>query len=128
MKEKIFREYDGLISLTMYNITALSDDRRIVLENFDRKNKEHLYFLRVALMARDIYNMPLSIKTSWLNIFLLNWKIRKNFNKIPHAKKSEKGINVQEVLDFMREDGKQRIGENFSFTNIYDNYYEGSLN
>lgn len=127
MEEKIFREYDGLIGLTMYNITALSDERKIILENFDRKNKEHLYFLRIALMARDIYNMPLFIKTSWFNIFLLNWKMRKSFNRVLRAKKNEKGINVQEVLDFMRQDGKQRIGENFSFVDIYNNYYEGSL-
>ena len=35
------------------------------------------------------------------------------------------GISVPGLLDLMRPDGIQRIGEDFSFADIYEEYYEG---
>lgn len=127
--QDIFREYDGLVGLTMLNIYSLSKDiGTIRLINFDRKNKEHLYMLRVALIARDIYQMPIEIEGSWWDIFCINWKIRKGFDKVKRANwAAVRGILVPEVLDFMRPDGIQRLGENFTFADIYKQYYERNL-
>lgn len=127
--QDIFREYDGLVGLTMLNIYSLSKDiGTIRLINFDRKNKEHLYMLRVALIARDIYQMPIEIEGSWWDIFCINWKIRKGFDKVKRANWAVvRGIQVPEVLDFMRPDGIQRLGENFTFADIYKQYYERNL-
>lgn len=127
-----YREYDGLVGLTMLNIYQMSkDDKVIRLVGFDRKNKEHLFILRVALLARDIYQMPLEIEGSWWNIFCLNWKLRKGFRKV-NRYKSPFGIYhfsvifVPELLALMRPDGTARLGEDFSFADIYEAYYEGS--
>ena len=135
----LFREYDGLVGLTMLNLFSISKENKIIrLYHFDRKNREHLYILRVALMARDIYGFPLEVEGSWWDIFCLNWKIRKGFDKIkrykPVAGEGEEwlypkgGTCVPELLDLMRPDGISRIGENFTFANIYNQYYEGSCN
>jgi hypothetical protein len=125
----LFREYDGLVGLTMLNLYTLSKDReKIRLINFNRKNPEHLYLLRVALMARDVYNKPVEVAGSWWDIFCLNWKIRKGFEKIKRDEWGVFGIDTQEVLDFMRQDGINRLGESFTFADIYHQYYEGSLN
>lgn len=128
--EETLRTYDGLVGLTFVNIYSLSKDIGIIrLINFDRKNKEHLYMLRIALMARDFYQMPIEIKGSWWDIFCVNWKIRKGFNKVKRANwATVKGIWIPEVLDFMRPDGIQRLGERFTFADIYNQYYERSLN
>lgn len=133
--QDVFREYDGLVGLTMLNIYTLSKDiRTIRLIDFDRKNKEHLYMLRVALMARDIYQLPIEIEGSWWDIFCLNRKIRKNFKRVKRYKhldeevSQKNGVCVPEVLNLMRPDGIMRLSENFTFADIYEEYYEGSLN
>lgn len=132
LDKNTYREYDGLIGLTMLNIYQMSkDDKVIRLVGFDRKNKEHLFVLRVALLARDIYQMPLEIEGSWWNIFCLNWRLRRGFQKV-NRYKHPFGIYhfglvcVPELLALMNPDGKERLGENFSFADIYEAYYEGS--
>ena len=132
LEDNVYREYDGLVGLTMLNIYSKSkDDKTIRLVGFDRKNKEHLFILRVALLARDIYQMPLEIEGSWWNIFCLNWKLRKGFRRVNRYKKPF-GIYhfgvifVPELLALMRPDGTARLGEDFSFADIYEVYYEGS--
>ncbi len=135
----LFREYDGLIGLTLLNLYTISrENQAIRLYHFDRKNREHLYILRIALMARDVYGFSLEVEGSWWDIFCLNWKIRKGFGKIKRYKPitgvgeewlyAEGGTCVPELLDLMRPDGIRRIGEDFTFANIYNQYYEGSCN
>lgn len=135
----LFREYDGLVGLTMLNIYTLSKENNVIrLYHFDRKNREHLFLLRVALIARDVYQFPIEVEGSWWDIFRLNWKIHKGFNKVKRYKPivdsdenklyAKGGICVPEILDFMRPDGKERLGDSFTFADIYTQYYEGSLN
>ena len=125
----LFREYDGLVGLTMLNIYTLSKETNTIrLIDFNRKNKEHLYFLRVALIAQDLYDFPIEIEGSWWDIFCINWKIRKGFKKIKRIKSpATVGIFVPAVLNFMRQDGIQRLGETFTFADIYKQYYERSF-
>ena len=124
------REYDGLIGLTFYNLSTMLKNDKMVLINFDRKNIEHLFILRVALMVRDIHNIELYLDCSNSQRFLLNWKMRKGFRKIRkiNSKETVTQVDVVELLNLMRPDGIARLGENFSFTDIYKAYYEGSLN
>lgn len=135
----LYREYDGLIGLTMLNLHTISNKNKIIrLYHFDRKNREHLYLLRIALMARDVYGFSLEVEGSWWDIFCLNWKIRKGFNKVKRYKPiigegeewlyAKGGVHVPELLNLMRPDGKQRIGDGFTFADIYARYYEGSCN
>ena len=121
------REYDGLVRLTFNNLCAASNNQKIVLLNFDRKNLEHLYLLRVALLVRDVTNYEIKVDCSWWDFFMLNRKIRKGFKKIERSKERN-GIDTAWMLDLMRGDGQQRIDKNFSFADIYNQYYEGSLN
>ena len=56
----------------------------------------------------------------------MNWKHRKGFNRVKKMKDNiNNGISVPGLLDLMRPDGIQRIGEDFSFADIYEEYYEG---
>lgn len=135
----ICREYDGLVGLTLLNIWSISKEKQAIrLYHFDRKNEEHLFILRVALLARDLYDFSLEVEGSRWDIFCLNWKVRKGFKSVkryrpvfgegekwPYAKG---GVCVPELLDLMRKDGIMRLGEDFTFADIYRCYYEGSLN
>ena len=126
-KDKM-REYDGLIGLTLLNLYSMSKELKTIrLFYFHPENKEHLFVLRVALIARDLYGFPVEVELSWFKTMLLNWKIRKGFSKVKRIKKNEYcGIWVSKFLEFMRPDGVQRLGKDFSFADIYETYYEGS--
>lgn len=132
LDEATLREYDGLVGLTMLNIYSLSKEKGIIrLQRFDRKRKDHLFVLRVALMARDIYQFPIEVDAidEWWGRFCLNRKLRKHFDKVSKAPDySADGVWVTKLLEFMKPDGVARLGENFSFADIYDAYYEGSCN
>lgn len=121
-----YREYDGLVGLTMLNLySAAKESQAINLFGFDRKNKEHLYLLRIAYYVRDLYNYEIRISNSWWDIFCLNWKNRKGFKPVKKIKGNPTcSISVTKMLDLMRPDGIARIGENFSFADIYEEYYE----
>lgn len=135
---QIMREYDGLVGLTTLNIWSISKENGVVrLYHFDKKNKEHLFILRIALLVQDIFHFPVEVEGSSWDIFCLNWKIKKGFNKIKRYKHAlgenkewvyQKGVCIPELLDLMRPDGIERLGEDFTFADIYHEYYEGSCN
>ena len=128
MKTELYREYDGLVGLTMLNLRTLSkNDEAIELGDFDRKNKEHLFMLKIALLTRAIHDIPVYIQCSYFDWIIINLFHCKGFARVKRiGKVFFTNIDTQEVLDFMRGDGIERCGENFSFGDIYKEYYERS--
>lgn len=113
--------FDQIVSTTITNIYSLSKARKtIVLENFNPKNKEHLYFLHVAMTVRDITGFEIHVKLGWWKLFKLNWKLRKSFVRLKRAKSWESGFSVPEVLDFMR---PLFEGTACNYEEIYEAYY-----
>lgn len=126
--EELFNKYDEVINIIMVNLYTLSkDNRKIVLSGLDRKNRDHLLILRVALMAKDIYNYPLSLKIGFWDSLILNWKMRKLSRRVPREKKLDNEISIPELLEFMYPPVKEYIGENFKFSNIYNAFYRKEL-
>ena len=78
--KQLFHTYDELVSLTLTGLQNLSAQKgKIQLLSFNRKNIEHLYMLRIALMARDLFGLPVEIEAPWFDVLRINWKIGKNF-------------------------------------------------
>ena len=126
--EKTWREYDGLISLTIHNITVLSGNDDICFYNFNLSNPEHRYLLRIAMYNRDLQKVHLFVEGTRKQIRKINKFIGKNFSKVRRAKSvTKKNINVPEVLAFMRQDGIARIDDNFRFSDILREYYPDFL-
>ena len=115
--------FDNIVSVTLVNIYSLSKvSGSIILENFDPKNKEHLYFLNVAMLARDVFGFPIKVKLGWFKTFMLNLKLHRKIMKVKRAKAYENGIKVPEVLDYMRplfEDADE-----YGYASIYEAYYK----
>jgi hypothetical protein len=129
VENEMYRKYDGMVGKTLWNIFVLSRGvQRIRLLKFDRKNQEHLFVLRIALFARDVYGFDIEVESSWWDVFCLNWKLHKSFDKIVRAKTSYTGIGTDELLDFMRPELENELGAGAKFDQIYNTYYEGSLN
>ena len=128
-ENELYRIYDEAVSVTLSNLHGLSiPSGKIQLLNFDRKNVEHVYLLRIALMARDAFDLEIEIDASWFDVLYLNWKIRKGFRRIKRMSFSgDHAIPTQIVLNYMRDSFESRLGGNFTFGDIYHTYYEGSI-
>ena len=126
--EELLNKYDEVINIIMVNLYTLSkNSEKIVLSGIDRKNKDHLLVLRVALMAKDIYNFPLSLRIGFWDSLVLNWKMRKLSRRIPRNKEVGGAIHVPELLEFMYIPIRQYLGEHFEFGNIYSAFYGKEL-
>ena len=130
LENYFYREYDAIVGATLSHIYTQSKNKGIIrLVDFDRKNMEHLFVLRIALMVRDIYQLPIEVKGSWWDVFRLNCKVRKNFKKVARIKESAAdGINISHFLDGIRAEAENGTYNHSPFAAIYIAYYEGSLN
>ena len=128
-KDELYRRYDQLIGLTMQEIIKASKDEGVIrLLNFNPTNKGHIYLLRIALFARDIYDMPIELDCDSWDVFRINWKIRKGFSKVKKARRFAcKGVRSYALTEQIRNVGREKIAEHFVLEDIYNAYYKGSI-
>ena len=129
-EKEIYRNYDSMIATVLENIYGMSDDT-IRLYRFDRNSKDHMCVLRIALIARDLFQYPIEVDASWWDVFCLNRKLRKNFDKVKrfkpkHGKDAPKGINVLMLVDKFHTISKT-VFDGVKFKDIYEAYYERKM-
>lgn len=130
--EETYRHYDGMVATALETIWELSSDDNIIrLYRFDRKNKQHMCILRIALIARDIFQFPIEVDASWWDIVCLNWQLHKNFDKVRRfrlkvGKNDNKGVNVPMMIDGFRAIANEHFGC-VNFKEIYEAYYERKM-
>lgn len=130
MIEKL-RVYDAIISLTTANAKAIAEDRpekKIILGNFNRKNKEHLFLIRALMWAESLYGVKYAVNMSWWDYLVLNYRAQKAKLSIIPRTKEKPNVYADWWTNFQRPDGVAQLGLDFTFGNIYEEYYEGSLN
>ena len=126
--EELFNRYDEIINITMVNLyTLCKDTETIVLSDLDRKNRDHLFILRVALLAKDIYNFPLKMRIGFWDSLVLNWRMRKLTRKVPRELEPGPSVNVTGLIDFMYPHIRAFMGEDFEFAHIYNAFYGKEL-
>ena len=126
--QELLDNYDKIINITMVNLYTLTKEKgTIIISDFDRKNKDHLFVIRVALMAKDVYGFPLKMRCGFWDWIILNWKMRKLSRFIPRDNVSLPVVNITKLLEFMYPPIKEYMGENFKFEHIYNQFYEGDL-
>lgn len=131
-EEEIYRQYDGLIATILENICEMSRESGIIrLYRFNRNNKNHMCVLRIALIARDLFQFPIEIEASWWDVTCLNWKLRKNFDKVKRfkvvlGKDAPKGVNVLMLIDKFHTISNEVFG-GVKFKDIYEAYYERKM-
>ena len=123
-----YRAYDLAVAKTISELMNKSPyDDAIYLKGFDRKRKDHLFILRIALMVRDLTQVPVKISGSWWDIIVVNWKIRKSFNKIKRLNPSKPGgFWVSQLINKIEYEVKEEVGFKVYLDEVYDAYYEGS--
>ena len=130
--EKDYRNYDGMVATALETIWELSSEDEVIrLYRFDRKNKEHMCILRIALMARDLYQYPVEVDASWWEVLRLNHQLRKNFDKVKRfrlkvGENDNKSVNVPMMIDGFRAIANEHFGC-VNFKEIYEAYYERKM-
>lgn len=126
--QELLDNYDEIINITMVNLYTLTKEKEtIIISDFDRKNRDHLFVIRVALMAKDVYGFPLKMRCGFWDWVILNWKMHKLSRFIPRDNVSLPVVNIPKLLEFMYPPIKGYMGENFKFEHIYNQFYEGDL-
>lgn len=126
--EELYNRYDEIINITMVNLyTLCKDAQTIVISDFNRKNRDHLFILRVALLAKDVYGFPLKLRAGLWDWIVINWKMRKLSRRVPRYLDPGPAVNVPELIEFMYGPIREYMGENFEFNHIYNAFYKGEL-
>ena len=128
LTEEIYRIYDTAVAKTMENLIDRSpyyDTIRLV--GFDKKNKEHLFVLRVALIVRDLYHIPVEIGVHWWEGIAINWKIHKKFGKVKIVNRyATSSIWTPHFVEKIKLETNTEHNCQVRLDHIYDTYYEGS--
>lgn len=123
LDEAVYHMYDAAVAKTLYELMNRSPYHDTIrLMGFDRKNKEHLFVLRIALMARDLCQVPVEVSGNWRDRVVINWNIRKGFKRIKVVSPSApNGLWTPFLIAKVKHEAEcPCLGA------IYDAYYEGS--
>lgn len=128
MQGDIYHIYDVAVSKVLAKFIDNSPYcDAVYLRGFDRKNKEHLFVLRIALMYRELTQTPVEIECSKWDSFIVNWNIRKGFNKVKRMNSGTPGgYYVPELIVSVKNEIKLKYDVWTYLGKIYDTYYEGS--
>ena len=124
LEDELYHLYDMAVGKTL---NILIEYGVIRLAGFDRKNEEHLFILRMALMARELYNIPVELAIPWWDGVVTNWKIRKGFNKVKIVNRFKpNSIWVPSLVGKIKSEIRSEHDICIHLDNIYNVYYEGS--
>ena len=128
LEDELYRIYDAVITKTMKELINRSPYHDTIrLSGFDRKNQEHLFILRVALMVRDLYGTPVELAIPWWDGVVVNWKTRKGFNKIKIVNRfAPSSIWTPSLVGKIKSEIRNEHDVCIHLDNIYNTYYEGS--
>lgn len=126
MENDIRIKYDSLCYATMLNVrTKTSGADRIVLRNFNYKNKEHKFVLAVVMACWNILGgREVAVDSPAFTRAAINRRYKRTC-KVKAAKDTEDVfVDVEDMLEFMRGSACNLCGEDFTFGQIYDAYYD----
>ena len=122
---ELLRKYDEICGATFVNLYTLTKNKEIIaFKNFNPKNKEHLFLLGVAKGFAGAYHKALALDVSAFQLWKLNRGLDKDCRIVRLPKdKTEEAIIPEAILDFMRPKAVEACGEDFTFADIYNKYY-----
>ena len=127
MTDDIRVKYDALCYAIFSNVATKSKDfLDISFKGFDAKNEEHLCVLAVTAACIGILqNKSINLDCGWISLLKLKHKYRKTCDIFKLDKDDTEVVDIKEMLDFMRESARELCGEDFTFADIYREYYKG---
>ena len=128
LEDQLYRIYDVTVAKTIDSLINRSPYHNTIrLAGFDKNDKEHLFILRAALMVRDLLQTPVELAIPWWDGVVINWKIRKGFNKVKIVNRFEpNSIWVPSLVGKIKAEIRNEYDVCIHLDSIYNNYYEGS--
>ena len=121
-KQKIYDDICGKAFINIYSTTK--DSQVVCLSPFNVFDKEHRFVLGVAKGVAHIFGRDIVIDASPLVVWWINRKIKDKECRVKRMKRMEREYcDPRCLVDFMRPYCKEKLGENFNFGQIYDEYY-----
>ena len=123
--KETLRKYDEICGAAFVNLFTLSKDSDIIaFRRFNPKNKEHLFVLGVAKGLAGSLGKKVALDVNKFQLWKLNRGIHKDCRLIlVDEKKAIYSINPEDLLAFMRPKAVEACGEDFTFADIYNQYY-----
>jgi hypothetical protein len=119
------RKYDEICGAAFVNLFTLSKDSdTIAFRGFNPKNKEHLFVLGVAKGLAGSLGKKVALDVNKFQLWKLNRGIDKDCRLISvNGKEAIYSIDPEELLAFMRPRAVSACGKDFTFADIYNEYY-----
>jgi hypothetical protein len=119
------RVYDEICGAAFVNLFTLAKDSDpIVLCNFDPANEEHLFVLGVAKGLAGTLGKKIGLDVNRFQLWKLNRGIDKECRMVRVKEQdAELPIDPDELLSFMRPKAVEACGNDFTFADIYNQYY-----
>jgi hypothetical protein len=130
MENDLQTKYDSLCYATFINIKHLTSGAdRIVLRNVDWNNLEHKYVVHIINACYNILGArPVVSDAGPLTRNSISRECDM-FGKVRKARPEEtQCVDVPELLEFMRGPACNLCGAEFTFGDIYNEYYSGKEN
>ena len=121
----LLRNYDIICAAafsTMLGVSKNSDT--VAIGHFDPKDEEHLFVLGVAKGLGGVTHRPVCVDVNRFQLWKLNHGLDKDCRiQRMDGKEAIYSINPDLLLSGMRAKAEELCGENFSFADIYNEYY-----
>lgn len=119
------RVYDEICGAAFVNLFTLSKDGETIdFRFFDPTDEEHLFLLGVAKGLAGSLGKKVALDVTKFQLWKLNRGIDKDCRIIRLDKThAASAIHPNMVLDFMRPKAVEACGEDFTFADIYNQYY-----
>lgn len=114
------KQYDELISSSVYSLAVYSKGKEINLIGFNRKKRSHLCLLFLSTTVTSIYGGTVYVNCSKWDFFILKLKYRGRMKKVKRYKVYSEICKVfcSDYIDFL--EGTRRPG---IVEEIFDEYY-----
>lgn len=128
-QRKTDNNYDEICGWTFVNLYTLCKEKdTLTISPFDIHNKEHLFILYMAKGLSHVYDKKLRLNVSLFELWRINRTIKDRACKIKKARKKtlHEAVSPEDLLNFMRCRAQALCGEEFTFGNIYDRFFDTS--
>ena len=124
MPEKL-RYYDEICGAAFVNLYTLSQgSETISLSPFNLKNKEHMFVLGVAKGLAGVLGKKIALDVTKRELRKLNRGMDKDCQmQMISNREMLSAIDPDSMLEFMRPKAVETCGDNFTFADIYNQYY-----
>lgn len=127
MDENIQNQYDRICQVGFINLysTMEREGNRILLQDFDINNEEHLFIYNVAVQVAAFFGRPIYISCSFWDRRKLYRPHRKAILRLKKLKKGAVDRTVDDMLNFMRPAAEEWTnGDTEVFKHIYQAFYK----